>query len=71
MTGTCRPWVTLNNVYTQMRVEYTFDENELDQVEVYIEDTDFPVFDILDANNQRIVELACYADRNDEMLVGV
>ena len=71
MTGICRPWVTLNNLYTQMRVEYTFDENELDEVEVYIEDTDFPVFDLLDAKNQRIVEQACYDDRNDDMLVGV
>ena len=71
MTGIVWPWVDLNNQHIQVRVEYGFDENELDKCDVYIDDTDFEVFDILDANNQRIVELACYADRNDDMLVGV
>ena len=71
MTGSVLVWVDLNNQHIQVNVEYTFDENELDALDVYIEDTDFEVFDLLNEKWQRIVELACYADRNDDMLVGV
>ena len=58
-------WVDLNNQHIQVRVEYTFDENELDEVYAYIDNTDFEVWDLLDTKNQRKVELACYADHRE------
>jgi hypothetical protein len=59
------PWVDLNNQHIQVRVEYGFCENELADLQVYIDDTDFEVWDLLDTKNQRKVELACYADHRE------